>query len=86
MIAALVLVLGLVLAYQTYVSVLLLRAGLSRLQLGFQLALTWLLPLVGAAVCHWFLRLHEVNERPRPNRAAETLETAETFPTHHQDS
>lgn len=83
MTAAPVALAALVLAYQTYVSVLLLRAGLTRLQLSIQLALTWLLPLAGAAVCHWFLRLHDAYEQPRPNRAAETLENAESFPKHH---
>jgi hypothetical protein len=25
----------------------------------------WLLPLIGAAICHWFLKLHDANEPPR---------------------
>jgi hypothetical protein len=71
-----------VVAYQLYVTALLLRGGLlTRLQLWVQLSLIWLLPLVGAAVCRWFFRLQGINKRPRgPNRAADTLDRADNIP------
>jgi hypothetical protein len=70
------------LGYQLYVSVLLVRYGeLTRVQLSAQLGLIWLIPLLGAVVCHWFLRLHGVHERRRgPDRAADTLDGAENIP------
>lgn len=61
-----VLVALVVFGYQAYVTVLLARSGvLSRWQLGIQGALVWLLPLVGAVICHFFLRLHDSNEPSR---------------------
>ncbi len=61
-----VLVALVVVGYQAYVTVLLARSGaLSRWQLGIQGAIVWLLPLVGAVICHFFLRLHDSNEPPR---------------------
>ncbi len=61
-----VLVVLAVVVYQTYVTMLLARSGaLSKWQLGIQGALVWLLPLVGAVICHFFLRLHDSNEPPR---------------------
>lgn len=52
--------------YQAYVTVLLTRSEvLSTMQLWAQLAIIWLLPLVGAVICHWFFRLHGAYEKPR---------------------
>ena len=61
-----VLVAIVVIGYQGYVTVLLGRSGtLSKWQMITQGALVWLLPLLGAVICHWFLRLHDANEPPR---------------------
>ena len=52
-------------AYQVYVSVLLARSEvLTRSQCLAQIGIVWLLPAVGAVVCHWFYRLHSVHEQP----------------------
>jgi len=52
--------------YPAYVTTLLVRSeALSPLQLRLQLVLVWLLPLVGAVICHWFFRLHGAYEKPR---------------------
>lgn len=62
----LVAVASIAVVYQTYVTVLLARSEvLSAMQLWAQLAIVWLLPLVGAVICHWFYRLHGAYERPR---------------------
>ena len=53
-------------SYQAYVTVLLARSGaLSTVQLWAQIAVVWLLPLIGAVICHWFFRLHGAYEKPR---------------------
>jgi hypothetical protein len=53
-------------AYQGYVTTVLVRFGsLSRVQVVAQVALVWLVPMLGALVCHWFFRLHGVYEKPR---------------------
>lgn len=57
---------ALVLAYQTWVTVKLARADdLSRTQRIAQIAIVWLVPLIGGILCHWFYRLHGVYERPQ---------------------
>lgn len=48
-----------VLAYQLWVTAALVKAQhLSRGQRHAQLFIVWVVPLVGALLCHWFLRLH----------------------------
>ena len=61
-----------VVAYQFFVTLLLIRSGLLRReQLVAQCVLVWLVPLIGAVVCHWLYRLHE-SYAPSP-RSRETL-------------
>lgn len=57
----LLIALGLVVVgYQLFVTLLLVRSGLlKRAQLFAQLGVVWIVPLVGAALCHWFYRLHD---------------------------
>lgn len=52
------------LAYQIWVSVLLVRAGgvYSRNQLIVQLCLVWLMPFLGAPKCHFFFKLTSTYE------------------------
>jgi len=56
--------------YQAYVTLAIARSGLlTRTQLLTQCALIWLLPLLGAVVCHWFYALHRTYEKSsRPAR------------------
>jgi hypothetical protein len=55
-----------VVAYQGFVSALLVRSReLSKFQMFAQLAIIWVLPILGAALCHWFFRLHATHEKPR---------------------
>lgn len=47
------------LAYQVWITAALVKAEhLSRGQRYAQIALVWFVPVVGALLCHWFLRLH----------------------------
>jgi hypothetical protein len=49
----------LVAAYQAYVTLIIARSGLlTRVQRLSQVALIWVLPMVGAAICHSIYRLH----------------------------
>lgn len=70
---ALLIALGLVvIVYQLFVTLLLVRSGLlTREQLVAQCVLVWLVPLIGAVVCHWLHRLHG-SYRPSP-RSQETM-------------
>jgi hypothetical protein len=73
------------LSYQAYVTRLLRRSGiLAGRQLYAQLALIWLLPLVGAVVCHWFFRFHGTYEKPhelgyRAGGTYEDMQKSEVF-------
>lgn len=61
-----------VVAYQLFVTLLLVRSGLlTREQLVVQCVFVWFVPLIGAVVCHWLYRLHGSNG-PSP-RSRETL-------------
>jgi hypothetical protein len=61
-----------VVAYQLFVTLLLVRSGLlTGEQLVAQSLLVWFLPLIGAIVCHWLYRLHG-SYGPSP-RSRETL-------------
>lgn len=54
-----------VIAYQSYVTALLARSGaLTGVQLSVQCLLIWLVPMVGAVICHWFFKLHGTNDPP----------------------
>ena len=70
---ALLVALGLVVvAYQFFVTLLLVRSGLlTKRQLVAQCVFVWLVPLIGAVVCHWLYRLHG-SYGPSP-RSQETL-------------
>jgi hypothetical protein len=61
-------------AYQAWVTQLLVRGSvLERRQLRAQLVLVWLLPLLGAAICHWFYRLHAAYDPSSKFMKDETL-------------
>lgn len=52
--------------HAAYVTTMLVRAdALTQGQLWTQLAVIWLLPVLGSALCHWFFKLHGTYEKPR---------------------
>ncbi|MBN8780781.1 hypothetical protein [Thiobacillus sp.] len=61
---------GLVIAYQVWVSVLLLKAKdtYSPKQLVVQFFLVWLLPFLGAVICHFFFKLTGTHEPPQEHQ------------------
>lgn len=64
-------VIGLLTAYQLYVTLrVILSALYSRTQKGLQAAVIWLVPLLGALVCH--IVLSSATRHSRPNEAAFT--------------
>ena len=80
---------GLILAYQIWVSVLLVRAGgvYSRNQFIVQLCLVWLLPFLGAVACHFFFKLTGTYEPPHEKKFPQSEGfDCDTFTNHHIDN
>ena len=87
--ASLFVIACLVLAYQIWVSVLLIKAGgvYSRIQLIVQLCLVWLLPFLGAVACHFFFKLTGAHEPPHEKKFIQRESfDCDTLTNHHIDN
>jgi hypothetical protein len=85
MVLGLLVFVALILAYQAYVSTILVRSrDMDTQQKCLQLGVVWLLPLLGAILCHWFYRLHAVHDRPNKlgYGEAQSPQDAENGPIH----